>query len=192
MLLGYENKKEVIIKDYKVNAYYKVDGNPNYVIVYGMNAATGVRDWYQYDLDEGTFQRFQSKEIIKLQEDLKDYFLLVTVFAIGLGLSIILVITLLVKNSKTKKKNIKLLTLLENGQVLEKNYVVEETVQDDEEIEEELEAQEEIEEVKEEVPKKKEKKQRKEKKKKLRDQRILKILLEISDMKKRKRKRKKS
>lgn len=168
LLTGYEAKKEIIIKDYKVTAYYNENGNSNYVIVYGMNAATGVKDWYQYDLEEGTFQRFQSKEIIKLQEDLKDYYLLVIIFAIGLGLSIILVISLLIKNSKVKRKNIKLLTLLENGQVVEKNYVVEEqeTSDNQEEVEEiqeqKIDSREKIEEniTEQSSPKRKEKKKK--------------------------------
>ena len=166
LLLGYEASKELVIKGYSIKVYYKADGSTNFVLVYGMNAATGVRDWYQYDIEDGTFQRFQSKEIIKLQEDLKDYFLLVVLFAVGLGLSILLVIILLVKNTRAKRKNIKLLTMLENGQVLEKNLVVEEVPEDEElPIEEivEIKPMEEPVEEEEVVESKKEKKKKKEK-----------------------------
>ena len=137
LIESYDLQKQIVINDQNVTVYYKNGGNPNFVIIYGMNAATGKKEWYQYDLEEGTFQRFQSKEIIELQENLNDYFLLVIVFSVGLGLSIILIITLLIINSRAKKKNVKLLTMLENGQVVEKNYVIEEVENDFDEAKEE-------------------------------------------------------
>lgn len=130
---SYTISKKIIIDDISVNGYYKEGTNEDFVLIYGMNAATGNSDWYQYDVVEGTFQRFQSKEIIKLQDDLSDYFLMVIVFASGLGLSIVLIIFLLIINSKNKKKNIKLLTILENGQKVNKNLIVEDVTEKNEE-----------------------------------------------------------
>ena len=101
-------------------------GNDNYVLVYGMNAKTGKSNWYQYDIEEGTFQRYQNSEVVKLQENVKEYLFLIVLFGVGFGLSFLAIILLLISISKTKKKNVKLLAILENGQVVNKEFVVEE------------------------------------------------------------------
>lgn len=121
---GYSAAK-TMIGDKEISTLSKA-GNDNYVLVYGMNAKTGKSNWYQYDIEEGTFQRYQSNEIVKLQEDVKEYLFLIILFGVGFGLSFLAVILLLIGISKTKKKNVKLLAILENGQVVNKEYVVEE------------------------------------------------------------------
>lgn len=135
---GYDNTREVSIGDLKVTGYYKDDAESEFVLVYGMNAKTGESAWYQYDLKQETFQRFQSKEIIKLQDDLNDYFLLVVCFATGLGLSILTIIFLLINNSKVKKKNIKMVQVLRDGEVIEKEFLVEEVNNEDDESKKEV------------------------------------------------------
>lgn len=125
ILKGFESVN-VTINDQEVKAYKMTISDADFVIVYGMNAKTGEKGWYQYDLREGSFQRYQTSVIISLQDDVKEYFLMVIVFAIGLGLSIIMIICLMILNSKKKRKLVKLLAVMENGQVVNKEYVIEE------------------------------------------------------------------
>jgi len=148
MVDGYSNVKNIKISNFEVSAYYKDGTDTDYVLVYGMNLENGQKNWYQYDIVEGTFQRFQNKEVIKLQQDLKDYMLLIVIFASGFGLSLLSIIVLLITNRKAKKNNIRLMAILENGKVVEKDYEVEEIQKDEEETEDEEEAtlQEELEE----------------------------------------------
>lgn len=115
LLSDYSLSKSVLVQESSVVGYYKEGMDENFVLVYGMNAKTGESQWYQYDFTEGTLQRFQNKEVVQLKEDLKDYFLLVIVFASGLGLSILSIIILLIMNSKGKKKQLKMLTMLEQS-----------------------------------------------------------------------------
>lgn len=129
---GYDKEKEVQVGDLTVTGYYNDYSESDFVLLYGMNAKNGEAAWYQYDMKQETFQRFQNKEIIKLQDDLNDYFLLVVCFASGLGLSILTIIFLLVNNSKVKKKNIKMVQVLRDGEVVEKEFLVEEVSKEEE------------------------------------------------------------
>lgn len=126
MVDGYNNAKVLKINNVDVTTYYKDGTDSDFVLVYGMNSQTGEKNWYIYDIKEGTFQRFHNKEVVKLQNDLNYYFLLLIILASGFGLSIISIIVLLISNSRTKRKNAKLLTVLENGQVVSKDVIVEE------------------------------------------------------------------
>ena len=114
LLDGYENKQMVSISDIEVTGYQK-NKDDSFILVYGMNVATGKVNWYKYDKEENTLQRFLNDEIVKLEEDLKDYYLLIIVFAMGLGLSLLLVIMLFLSNSKTKKKNSLMYEMLEKS-----------------------------------------------------------------------------
>lgn len=125
VLKGYE-EVEIEINEKKIKAYKLVTGESDFVVVYGMNAKTGEKGWYQYDLREGTFQRNQTNLIVNLQDDARDYLLLVICFASGLGLSIIAIISLLILGNKRKKKIVKLLAVMENGKYVNKEYIVEE------------------------------------------------------------------
>ena len=135
---GYDNAKVIRINDINVQTYYKDGTDEDYALVYGLNSQTGEKNWYQYDIKEGTFQRFQNKEVIKLQNDINYYLLLLVIMASGFGLALLSVIILLVSNSKVKKKNVKLMTVLESGQVVTKDCVLEEVEPDEDEEEEEL------------------------------------------------------
>ena len=84
-----------------------------------MNARTGEKNWYQYDTKEGTFQRYVESE----NNDSKDYqlyFWLTVVFAVLSGITIVLVIVLMALNSKIRKKNNRLIKMLENNKDKEK------------------------------------------------------------------------
>lgn len=125
VLKGYESV-EIMINDENVKCLKYIAGEADYVVIYGMNAKTGEKGWYQYDLREGTFQRYQTNLIVSLQDDVKDYLLLVICFATGLGLSILAIITLMIMNGKKKNKLVKMLAVMENGEFVNKEFIVEE------------------------------------------------------------------
>lgn len=118
LIEGYENSETININDLEVKAYVGEDKN-DFVLVYGMNARTGEKNWYQYDTKEGTFQRYVESE----NNDSKDYqlyFWLTVVFAVLSGITIVLVIVLMALNSKIRKKNNRLIKMLENNKDKEK------------------------------------------------------------------------
>ena len=110
LLKGYEQVKNIKINDITVKTYTN-DTKSNYVMAYGMNAATGKVDWYRYDTIEKSFQRYEEEIVEEENNDI--YFLLIIVFAGVSALSILLVIILGVNNSKVRKKNAKLITMLQ-------------------------------------------------------------------------------
>lgn len=110
LLKGYEQAKNIKINDITVKTYTN-DTKSNYVMAYGMNAATGKVDWYRYDTIEKSFQRYEEEIVEEENNDI--YFLLTIVFAGVSALSILLVIILGVNNSKVRKKNAKLITMLQ-------------------------------------------------------------------------------
>ena len=70
-----------------------------------MNASTGKSRWYMYDTLEGTFQRYEEYVVQEEKKDKDIYFILTLVFGGVAGLTLLLVIILLSKNSKIRKKN---------------------------------------------------------------------------------------
>ena len=112
---GYDKKDTINIKETTVDVY-NVDEDGEFVLIYGMNAATGKTGWYKYDTKEGTFQRFvDSKGNVLAAESNHEkniYFYLTVLFAILSCISIILVISLIAMNSKLRKKNSKLIKML--------------------------------------------------------------------------------
>ena len=134
--------KEMMISNKKV-VVYKLDGTDDYVLIYGMNAETGEKNWYKYDINEKTFQRYDNKLLNSYKNDLDKFKKLV--YMLG-GIScffILMILFLFIKNIKKNK-------IIKNGVVnLEEPEEVEE-------VEEEIPEEEVIEEKKE--SKKKEKK----------------------------------
>ncbi len=112
---GYDKKDTINIKETTVDVY-NVDEDGEFVLIYGMNAATGKTGWYKYDTKEGTFQRFVDSKGNVLAAESKNekniYFYLTVLFAILSCISIILVISLIAMNSKLRKKNSKLIKML--------------------------------------------------------------------------------
>lgn len=122
ILKGYENKRIVSINDVEVVSYTKNEDDKEIVLVYGMNASTGDKNWYKYDTKEGTFQRYiKSSEQESLTSN--EYFYLAIAFASGLGLAILIIIILLAMNSGKDKKNKKLVEMIENKLSLLKKEV---------------------------------------------------------------------
>jgi len=78
-----------------------------------MNASNGKSNWYIYDTLEGTFQRYEEKIITEEKKDKDIYFILTLVFGGVAGLTLLLVIILLSKNSKIRQKNEKLISMLQ-------------------------------------------------------------------------------
>ena len=104
--------KSIKINDEKIDAYYS-EGNKDYVLVYGMNMSSGITTWYQYDIKENTFQRYNDVGLSELQEKNFIYFIIMCVVGGVLVLSLLVMIILGINNSKLKKKNKKMLMMLE-------------------------------------------------------------------------------
>lgn len=112
LIKGFEESKNITINDSNIKVYVN-NITSDYVLVYGMNAATGKSDWYLYDTIDGTFQRYlvNTSEVNDKNKDI--YFVLTIVFAGVSGLSLVLIIILLSSNSKIRKKNTKLISMLQ-------------------------------------------------------------------------------
>ncbi len=112
LLTGYEIVKNITINNINVKGYVN-DKNEDYVLVYGMNASNGKSNWYIYDTLEGTFQRYEEYVIQEEKKDKDIYFILTIVFGGIAGLTLLLVILLISKNSKIRQKNEKLISMLQ-------------------------------------------------------------------------------
>lgn len=109
VLEDYTKTKNVTINNVNVKAYCSEEKS-DYVLVYGMNASTGETSWFKYDTKGETLQRY----VVEEKEEVSDiYFLLTIVFACISGLGILLVIILIATNSKVRKKNAKLISMLQ-------------------------------------------------------------------------------
>ena len=109
---GYDNTKKITIGNDEVEVYC-AEGDDNYVLLYGMNMSTGLTGWYQYDIEENTFQRYNDVGLDKLKENNMIYFIALCAGGGILVLSLLVMIILGVNNSKMKKKNKKMLLMLE-------------------------------------------------------------------------------
>lgn len=112
LITGYEQSKNITINNVNVKVYVD-NSNSDYVLVYGMNASTGKSRWYMYDTLEGTFQRYEEYVVQEEKKDKDIYFILTLVFGGVAGLTLLLVIILLSKNSKIRQKNEKLISMLQ-------------------------------------------------------------------------------
>lgn len=121
---GYSNVKSITINNESVNGYIK-DNTSEFVLVYGMNASNGETGWYKYDTDEGTFQRYEVATVVEEKEKFDLYFILTVVFASLSLVTIILVIVLLTMNSRLRKKNNKLIGIVEESRNRNKKEVIE-------------------------------------------------------------------
>ena len=95
---GYE-KMNIMINDQEVNAY-KFSKDSNFSIIYGLNIATGKKDYYLYDEENKTFTKYDDEYVKKLEELNNYYLIAATIFAGGIAL---LVLGLIINNSKKKK-----------------------------------------------------------------------------------------
>lgn len=99
----YFEKETITIGDYEVEAYHSVNSS-DYYLIYGINMATGNEEWYKYDTKESTLQRYENSTEIKLKNDLKQYFVVILIFGIGLLLAIVIaILAVVIANKKVKK-----------------------------------------------------------------------------------------
>jgi len=84
-------------------AVYSKEGEA-YPLLYGLNIETGVKNLYEYDVEENTLQRYVKVEV-ETNEEL--YFIIIISLFGFIVLSYILFLILLVKKNKKKKKTIK-------------------------------------------------------------------------------------
>lgn len=127
---GFEKTKSIKINNEKVDVYYSEDNN-DYVLVYGINMLSGNTSWYQYDIKENTFQRYNDVGLSELQEKNFIYFIVMCIAGGAFVLALLVMIILGVNNSKMKKKNQKMLMMLEelNNRVKSGNTQKEEMVE---------------------------------------------------------------
>ena len=80
------------------DAYKSEDSK--YPLLYGVNVQTGKNNWYSYDEEEMTLQRYEEEKAIELEVDNSKYLLIIGILC---GSCIILLIFLLLLNSKLRK-----------------------------------------------------------------------------------------
>ena len=95
---GYE-KMNIMINDQEVNAY-KISKDSKFSIIYGLNIATGKKDYYLYDEENKTFTKYDDEYVKKLEELNNYYLITATIFASGI---VLLVLGLIINNSNKKK-----------------------------------------------------------------------------------------
>jgi len=92
---------ELEINDKKIKAY-KFDYSEIYYIIYGMNLNTGNKDFYMYDSEEHTIQRYDSTMLDKLTGEKDKYLTVVIVLSCVCFLTMLF---LLIEVNKYHKKN---------------------------------------------------------------------------------------
>ncbi len=101
-LENYE-KTTQIINDQEITAL-KINDKSSYSLIYGLNLETGKENYYSFDNQEDTLQRYSNEEVKTVSKDIKDYTMLTLVFASS---SVILLLMLIITLArKPKQKNI--------------------------------------------------------------------------------------
>lgn len=98
---GYE-LTNMSISGLETDAYKSEDSK--YPLLYGVNVETGKTNWYSYDEEEMTLQRYDSGNVKEVEIDDSKYLMLIGVLGVT---SFILLIFLLLLNSKVRKCTIK-------------------------------------------------------------------------------------
>lgn len=98
--------KETTIKinEKEVKAY-KFDDNSVYYIVYGINLNTGNKDFYMYDSEEYTIQRYDTTMIDKITKEKDRYLSIVLVLSCVCFLSMLFLLIEVNKYNKIKNEN---------------------------------------------------------------------------------------
>lgn len=109
---GFDKTKTIKINNEDVDVYYNSDMKDVYLI-YGLNMNTDKEGWYSYEKTENTFQIYNDNGIAKLKKDNELYVIILIVLGSCFGLTIIALLISVINNSKLKKKNAKMLTMLE-------------------------------------------------------------------------------
>lgn len=83
----------------------KENKNSKYSLIYGLNLETNKENFYSYDEEEATIQRY-NQEKFTIKEKTGDYFPLLLIFA-GISAVLLIVIITLLSNRKPKEKIVK-------------------------------------------------------------------------------------
>ena len=94
-------KVKITVNEEKINAY-KFDYSDIYYIIYGMNLNTGNKDFYMYDSEEHTIQRYDTTMLDKVTEEKDKYLTVVIVLSCVCFLAMLF---LLIEVNKYHKKN---------------------------------------------------------------------------------------
>lgn len=94
-------KTKIKINEREVTAY-KFDDNSVYYIVYGMNLNTGNKDFYMYDSEEYTIQRYDTTMIDKITKEKDKYLSIVLVLSCVCFLSMLFLLIEVNKYNKIK------------------------------------------------------------------------------------------
>jgi len=94
-------KVDLEVNDKKIKAY-KFDYSDIYYIIYGMNLNTGNKDFYMYDSEEHTIQRYDSTMLDKVTEEKDKYLTVVIVLS---SVCFLTMLFLLIEVNKYHKKN---------------------------------------------------------------------------------------
>ena len=109
VILNYDGKLDKLTKaNVKIDGQnyevFRLNDNSKFYVVYGMNVATGKKDFYTYDTVNKTFTLYDQELTDALLKQNNLYFYVIIAFGVGLFLSLICIITLNI--NKKKKKNI--------------------------------------------------------------------------------------
>ena len=94
-------KVKITINDKKIDSY-KFDYSDIYYIIYGMNLNTGNKDFYMYDSEEHTIQRYDTTMLDKVTQEKDKYLTIVIVLSCVCFLTMLF---LLIEVNKYHKKN---------------------------------------------------------------------------------------
>ena len=170
-------KTTIKINKEKVEAYY-LKGNKDFKLVYAINMKNGEEGFYQYDVKEKTFQRYNSK----LVSSVEDFSKKLEVGLVAAGAFILILILILISQASSKRKMKKVLKNRKENEAIEKIVKKEEKKElpkeekkeipkeEKKEIPKEEPKKEEVKKEEKELSKKELKKIQKEEKKKLKEQ----------------------
>ncbi len=107
VILNYDGKLDKLTKaNVKIDGQnyevFRLNDNSKFYVVYGMNVATGKKDFYTYDTVNKTFTLYDQELTDALLKQNNLYFYVIIAFGVGLFLSLICIITL---NMNKRKKN---------------------------------------------------------------------------------------
>lgn len=78
---------------------YRLDGL-EYPLIYGINIETGEKNWYTFDKQEGTLQRYIENATVAIKEKETDNLLLIVTGSVG----VIAILSLIIMNIRLRKK----------------------------------------------------------------------------------------
>ena len=105
-IVGYQEVKLDIIKNTYALTDNEIEGN-NFYLFYAINLDTLKEELYQYDLTEGTVQRYNTLILDMYKEISNKYYLCLLCSFLALGISIILLFIVIIAKKKKNKKVIK-------------------------------------------------------------------------------------